>query len=77
MQKHAKMIAKTANFIPRNSLKPSTEEKLPENSQENDCKFSCVICLDSFKTGLLLDQHYDNEHPQSKMLRFRCKEVTE
>ena len=66
LTKHAKMmsmsmIAKNAYYIPRNSVKPSTE-KLPEKSQENDCKFNCVICLDSFKTGLLLDQHYDNAY---------------
>ena len=60
--KHAKMIAKNANFNPRNSVKPPTEEKLPANSQENNGKFNCVICLDSFKTGLLLDQHYDNAY---------------
>ena len=52
--KHVKMIPKNANFNPRNSLKPSIEEKLPKNSQENDGNFNCVICLDSFKTGLLL-----------------------
>ena len=34
--KHAKMITKNANFIPRNSVKPSTEEKLPENENPNE-----------------------------------------
>ena len=35
---------------------------LPDKSQENGAKFDCVICLDSFKTGLLLDKHYDNAY---------------